>query len=265
MTESRQQGRMSSGASAQRNGRFARGLLDPDVAVPDFVSPVGGMPAGRRYAIYRNNVVVGLMEAMQAAYPSLLALMGEAVFARTVRTFIADNPPRSAMMQRYGEDFADFVDGFEPLRGSRFLADVARLESAWLVAYHAADAAVLTGDDLTGLDPEGVMQLVLDPHPALALVASDHPLADLFAFRYAPPADGIDLTMAQNVMVTRPALSVLVTAIDPSQFAFVKALGEGARLGEAAQAALSGDAAFDLAGALALCLQKGTFRRPAIA
>ena len=73
--------------------------------------PDGG-PAPRRYGVYRNNVVISLMEALRGAFPSVLAIMGEENFARVARNFVAVHPPRSPMMQRYGEAFPVFPRRF---------------------------------------------------------------------------------------------------------------------------------------------------------
>jgi len=51
--------------------------------------------------------------------------------------------PRSAVMIHYGADFPGFVAAFEPAREIAYLSDVARLEDAWVEAYHAAEAAPL--------------------------------------------------------------------------------------------------------------------------
>lgn len=56
-------------AAFSREDRFAAGLLDPDIAIPDFVGGRGPGVADRRYAVYRNNVVVGLIDALKAAFP----------------------------------------------------------------------------------------------------------------------------------------------------------------------------------------------------
>lgn len=249
-----------SGTAGAGNGGFAAGLLDPDVEVPAEIS--GRRAATRRYGVYRNNVVVGLIDALKAAYPSLLAIMGEMNFARVGRHFIAAHPPRSPMMQDFGAGFAEFLAGFAPLRGSPFLADVARLERAWLEAYHAADAAPLTGADLAGLAPEAMAGLVLPAHPALAVICSDHPIGDLFAYRFGRPERGPDLAASQSALVTRPELEVRVTMVTRPQARFLGSLAAGQPLGEATEATLAAEPEFDLATALALALQSGAFVRP---
>jgi hypothetical protein len=241
------------------NTAFAAALLDPDAAIPADVTGPGGGPAPRRYGVYRNNVVVGLMDALRSSFPSVLAIMGEENFARAARNFVACHPPRSAMMQCYGEEFADFLDGFAPLRSAPYLGDVARVERACIDAFHAADVACLSTEELAGLAPGQTMALRLVPHPATVLVRSDFAIADLFGWRHGRPQGGTDVHRPQAMMVTRPLLQVEVHPLTPDQHAFLYMLVSGNAFGEAAGAVLAGNAQFDLAGTFALALKAGLF------
>ena len=51
----------------------------------------------------------------------------------------------------YGDGFPAFVASFPPAGAIPFLADVARLENAWVEAYHAAEAGALAIDALAGV------------------------------------------------------------------------------------------------------------------
>jgi hypothetical protein len=241
------------------NAAFAGALLDPDIDIPADVTGPDGGPAPKRYGVYRNNVVVSLMEALRSAFPAVLAIMGDENFMRVARNFVAIHPPRSAMMQRYGDAFPAFLDSFPPLRSATWLGDVARVERAWLDAWHAADAPCLTAGELAGLAPEATMALTLAPHPAAHLASSSHAVADLFGWRNGRPDGGTDVSRPQAVMVTRPLLQVEVHALTPDQYAFLAMLAAGQAFAQAAGAALERDAQFDIAGTFALALQAGLF------
>ena len=247
---------------AKGNDAFAAALLDPDIAMPDGVTDPGGKQAPKRYSVYRNNVVVSLMEALCSAYPALVEIMGQETFDRIARNFIVAEPPASPMMQYYGAGFADFLDGFPPLAKSPFLGDVARAERGWLEAYHAADRPALEAGDLAGLDEAAILSLRLDGHPAAHLVASQWPVFDLFGWRDGRPAEGADLQQSQCLAISRPALEVRVHLLEPSLHDFAAALLSGAMLGEAAEQAMQRDDAFDLAEALAFVLNSGLFAKP---
>ncbi|MFD1745924.1 hypothetical protein ACFSE1_10675 [Rhizobium helianthi] len=53
-----------------------------------------------------------------------------------------------------GRNFADFIETYEYAQTMPWLADVARLERAWLDAYHAADANHLDPGALAAIAPE---------------------------------------------------------------------------------------------------------------
>ena len=239
---------------------FGAALLDPDIPVPDGVCSPGGGPATKRYAVYRNNVVVGLMEAMRSAFPSLLAVMGEAGFNRVARNFIAVSPPKSPMMQHYGDGFADFLAGFRPLAKSPFLADVARAERAFLRSWHARDAVAATINEIAGMGEAALPELVFEPHPAAILITSKWPVADLFDRRNGDGDGEIDLGEAQCLLFTRPELSVIVQSLNAANAAFAGALLDGERLGDAAACGFDVDPEFDFASGLQTIFSSGAVR-----
>jgi hypothetical protein len=244
------------------NSAFAPALLDPDLPPPDGVTGPDGLAAPKRFGVYRNNVVVSLIEAMRAAYPSLLAVMGDSAFDRVARNYIDAHPPASAMMQAFGAHFADFLDGFPPVRNSPFLSDIARLERAHLDAWHAADAEPLDPAMLAAVAPEEAGSLRFEAHPAAFVIESRFPVVDLFAWRNGRPDGGADLKNAQAALVTRPHLEVIVQAVPLGTARFLACLLAGEELQEAAEAALACDPQFELAPAIALALSAGAFRAP---
>src|SRR5690606_31278590 len=109
---------------------FSAALLDPARPVPDaLVSHSAGIPE-RRFAVYRNNVTVGLINALATRFPAVQRIVGEEFFRDMARVYVRAHPPRSRLLMEYGDDFADFVAGFGPVAELEYLADVARLEAA---------------------------------------------------------------------------------------------------------------------------------------
>ncbi|MFZ1814055.1 MAG: DNA-binding domain-containing protein [Rhizobiaceae bacterium] len=241
---------------------FSLPLLDPDVGDPHIVSGPGGNPAPRRFAVYRNNVVVGLMDAVRAGFPSCMAIMGDENSARIIRNYVATHPPHSPLMQAYGHDFPDFLASFPPLKKSPFLADVARLEYAWLSAWHAADAPALEPGHLAGISEAELLESSLRPHPAASLITSPFPIHDLFQWRNERPEEGADLSRAQSVLVSRPALDVILTSLSPCQSDFFNVLLSGGKLGEAIASGLETTPDFDIQDAMLALLGSGAFLAP---
>lgn len=90
---------------------------------------MNGSDPTARLAVYRNNVVGSLIDALADAFPVAQQLVGVAFFRAMAGVFARQAPPRSRILAHYGEGFAEFIEGFEPARSVPYLADVARLEA----------------------------------------------------------------------------------------------------------------------------------------
>lgn len=237
---------------------FARALMDPDIEIPAEVGK-NGRSAPRRFAVYRNNVVVSLMEAMAAAYPSIAAILGKENFDKVARNYIVRHPPASPMMQQFGKHFPEFLSGFRPLQDAPFLVDVASAERAWLEAFHSIDEPVLTPQELSDVDPVETLGLTFEPLRATALVRSQFPVHTLFEARNIWPAPGIDLAQSQTLLITRPYLECIATQLDAATATFIGDLVSGNTLGDAIGNALEADEGFDASKAIAMMLETGAF------
>jgi hypothetical protein len=213
---------------------FARALADP--ARPPPIETMGRerQADARRFAIYRNNVAVSLMAAIEARYPVTRRLVGDAFFRAMARAFVARAKPRSAIILDYGADFPDFIADFEPARDLAYLTDVARVENAWVEAYHSAEAEPLTVAALAAVDPATFGDLRLAFHPAARLLRSNHPAASIWAGHQGEgDAKAPDNWRGEDILVTRPDADVRVRILPAGGYSFAQALQSGARLGEA--------------------------------
>lgn len=238
---------------------FAAALIQPDLPVPEDVTGPDGAPAAKRFGVYRNNVIVSLTEALMATYPALVRLLGEEYFRALARLYVSAEPPSSPVLLTYGGSFASFIEGFPPLAGYPYLPDVARLEWAWLDAYHAADHVPFDPAQLAAVPPEQLGSLCFALHPACRLIASPYPVLDLVrANRFEPEAElQIDPGQGQSVLLTRPGIDVILNPLQPAEVVFVAAVMAGDCLAEAAGHALGVDQGFDLAAAIGLLLRSG--------
>src|SRR5215472_17490076 len=142
---------------------FARALLNPDVAIPTVLAGPKSKAALKRYNVYRNNVTVSLINALAASFPATLRITGADFFRAMARFYVRAAPPTSPLLFDYGRDFPDFIERYEYARSVPWLADVARIERAWLDAYHAADVEPLMPGVLAGVPSEQLPDIVLKP------------------------------------------------------------------------------------------------------
>jgi hypothetical protein len=214
---------------------FAAALADPSAPTPAETRGREGRPDARRFAVYRNNVAVGLIASLEMRYPVTRRLVGDDFFRGLARAFIVGNKPRSPVLILWGAEFPDFVARFEPARDLPYLADVARVENAWVEAYHAAEAAPLGLPDLATIAPERLAGLVLVFHPAVRLLRLAHPAGSIWAAHQGPGEPRApEHWRAEDALVVRPHADVEVRILPPGGWDFAAALRAGASLAEAA-------------------------------
>ncbi|MER9586180.1 DNA-binding domain-containing protein [Mesorhizobium sp. M0276] len=246
---------------ADRLHGFAAALFDPAlVAPPGLVGP-DGQPSPKRFSVYRNNVVVGLIGALKANFPAVCRIVGEEFFDAMARIFVVSEPPTSPILLHYGAGFADFIAGFEPAASLPYLPDVARLERAWLESYHAAEAIPLTPEALAAIPGDRAADLTFSVHPSLRLIWSRFPVLTIWQMNVGDGVPGpVDLTAGgEDVLVMRPAGEVEVRAMPPGGYEFVEALQQGHSLTDAMKVALHADPRFDLSGNIRDLITAGVF------
>ena len=240
-------------------GAFATALLDPRSATPAVVAGPNEKAANKRYNVYRNNVTVSLIDALAAVFPATQRLTGVDFFRAMARFHIRATPPTSPLLFEYGADFPDFIATYEWARSSPWLADIARVERAWLDAYHAADLGTLTSEALSAVPPDALAEVVFVPHPATRIVNSGFAAVSIFVqHRTESPAATIDAT-PEDALITRPGLDVIVRRLPPGGATFLKRLVSGETLGAAAAAAFEASASFDLSANIAGIVEAGAF------
>ncbi|RAI40253.1 DNA-binding domain-containing protein, partial [Rhodoplanes roseus] len=176
---------------------FAAALLDPDRPLPGEITSHTARHPEKRFAVYRNNVTVGLVEALRTRFPATEKIVGEAFFAATAREFVRRHPPRSPLLMHYGDGFPDFLKDFPPAADMPWLADVARVEAARTRAYHAADAGPLGAEAFCAVAPEALGGLRVTLHPSAEIVRSKHPVVTIWAMNSGEAALGaVDLGIA---------------------------------------------------------------------
>jgi hypothetical protein len=225
---------------------FAAALLDADQPVPRAVtSHTSGSPV-RRFGVYRNNVVVSLVNALRARFPVIEKIVGEEFFAAMARLFVTAHPPRSPVLHHYGDEFPEFIEAFPPAADLIYLADVARLEAARTRAFHAADAHPADPREWARLGPEQLIRYRFALHPSMQIVCSRHPIVTIWAMNSGEAGlRPIDDDGAEDALVTRPQHDVLMHRLPPGGARFLQALAAGRSLGEAAESAAAGCGEFD--------------------
>ena len=239
---------------------FASALVDPECETPALVSGPAGKCAVKRYNVYRNNVTVSLIDALAAVYPAVQRITGVDFFRAMARFHIRATPPTSPLLFEYGRDFPAFIEQYEHARPMPWLADTARIERAWLDAYHAADAEPLPPAALASVPPERLGELVFTAHPATRIMRSPFSAVTIFASnRTQEPVGRIEASMPEDALITRPDLDVIVQHLPTGGAAFLTSLMAGQSLCAAAALAAESFPSLDLAANIAGMIQAGAF------
>lgn len=244
---------------AERQRTFAAALLDPTLPTPMGLVGPDGIASSRRFGVYRNNVVIGLTETLKDAFPAVQRIVGAEFFQAMARAYVVTDPPRTPMLFDYGAGFPDFIEQFEPAAGLPYLSDVARLERAWMEAYHEAEAPPIGHAAFAeiGSDQLPTMRLVL--HPSVRIVRSRFPVLTIWQMNVGGgiPAP-VDLAAGgEDALLVRPEAVVEVRSIPQGCADFIEALVSGRPVLAAFEEALVANPRFDLSANLTDLIQTG--------
>lgn len=242
---------------------FAKALF----AAPHEASgPLAALTAQPGFAVYRNTVMKGCVDALEANFPTVARLVGRDWFRAAAAIHATAEPPRDARLLFYGEGFAAFLEGFEPARELPYLPGVARLDRAWIEAHAAHDAAIDFAW-FAGLAPATLAAARVAPHPAARWRwFADHPVFTIWQRNRVGGEDRAEIAWrGEGALLTRPAGGVTWRAATQAECAFLDDCAAGATLGQAAAAALRVQPGTDLAQLLAGLLRAGALVRASTA
>jgi hypothetical protein len=215
------------------------------------------------FSVYRNTVMKGCIDALQANFPAVLRLVGEEWFRAAAALHVRVQPPNDARLLRYGKQFPHFLRDFAPASELPYLGGVAQLDWFWTEAHAASDADALTPSALAGLPLAQLGALVLVPHPAARWTwVESQPVYSLWRRNRDEQCmhdDGEFNWCGEGALITRPAGQVQWTSLDAAGSAFLDACRAGQPLAQAAGEALARDAQADLAKLMTTLLEAGAF------
>ena len=199
----------------------------------------GTIAAAERFAVHRNNAAVTLIEALRLVYPVVDKLVGAEFFAGAAHAFIARHPPRTACLNDYGAQFAEFLAGFPAAARLTYLPDVARLEWAVNASLNAPDAPALAPAALAELGESARRRLRLVPHPAVTLLALRYPADAIWrAVREGDDAAlaAIELDVApMSLLVERRGDAIAMRRLSPDEAELTALLFSGGTLPQLAE------------------------------
>lgn len=229
--------------AALRGGPLPPGLVARDPAEVE-----------RRFAVYRNNVVVSLTEALASRFPVIRRLVGEAFFSQLARCYSEFDRPRTPVLAEWGDGFAAFLAAFPPLSAYPYMADVARIEFARGRAFHAADAPPVDPAAL-GADPA---RITLRLHPSVCILRLAHPAVSIWACNQPNGKEQMPGSGPETALILRDmSFNVPVTSIGAGDAALVETMLAGTPLSVAATTAREAEPRHDPGPMLVALMRAG--------
>lgn len=247
-------------ALADYQTAFAQALLadDPRVEAPALAALV----AQPGFAVYRNTVLKGCIDALQANYPSVTRLVGDEWFRAAAAVFVREQhlPAHPALID-YGAGFAEFLTAFAPAAELPYLPGVAELDRCWTEAHIAADAPRLEAATLAALSPAQMGELALMPHAATRWRwFADQPIYTIWSRNRGDGDPAADLDWhSEGALLTRPGDDVQWMPLTVGGIAFLDHSSAGASIAQAAGTALKVESTIDLARLTQQLLAAGAF------
>jgi len=227
--------------SIDRQTQWMTDLFASMPSCPEGLTTWNGSDPSQRFAVYRNNVIVSLTDALADSFPVVQALVGDDFFVAMAREFIRTHPPSSPVLVWYGAEFPDFIYNFPPASSVPYLADVARLEWMRVAAWHAADTPPMAQEALTAwlANGDALAQTTIELHPSLSTFRSQFPVASLWAAHQHETVNlsHIDLAVSEAVVLMRQNMRVDMTCFDYHTVTFISLLKEGLSFADAVQRA----------------------------
>lgn len=223
--------------------RFSDALLDPESPLPAGLMVWNGSDPTVRFAVYRNNVIASLTDALAENYPVLLAQVGDDFFRAMAAEFVRQHPTSSPVLARYGEGLPAWIAAFPPLADWPWLADLASLECAIITALHAADKETDNRAFSTTVNPQ-CDGLILDC--SLQVVRSSYAVHQVWtAHKTGCPTDNVNPYQPESVTLFRQHDDVMLMPVSTAQAQFVSALLAGNTLMQSLKAGQEYDARFE--------------------
>jgi hypothetical protein len=200
-----------------------------------------------RLAIFRNNTLTSLTEALKTTFPVTVQLCDERFFAYAAHEFITRQPPKEARLSEYGASFPRFLASFPPCRDHPVIAAMAAFEWAISSSLNDAEEALASIAAIEHAKPAGgKISLRLQPH--LRFVISRWPVLQLWAEHKSAgkPVSSLLKRKTERIAITRRGEDIQFLELDAARFAFWRVLAKGQSLEAAATRALAREPLFDL-------------------
>jgi hypothetical protein len=220
-----------------------------------FIKPNDRLTSFERLEIYNRQYWFRLFSALADDFPGLRSVLGEKQFDAMCKAYIVDCPSTSFTLRNLGSKMESWLRSHPKWAGKKqaLALDIARLEWADIEAFDNESKPALRTEDLASAD---AAELTLELQPYVRLLDLAYPVDDLLlAVRKEDDTDFASNAFSEKrkkkhvravaklkpeaiyLVVHRIDNSVYYRSIEPEEFAVLKALSKGKKLGQVLDAA----------------------------
>ncbi len=149
---------------------FQRFLLAGDPDIESHVVGTERVPIETRLGIYGGAYRSRLIEALEANFPVLAELLGEADFNALGARYVGGHASTFFSVRHYGDRLADFLANDPEYSKAPVLAELARWEWAMAAVFDAADTLPVEIGAFAALAPQDWAQLKFNWSPAIEIL-----------------------------------------------------------------------------------------------
>jgi hypothetical protein len=213
---------------------------------------VGGMDPVKRLAIHQRHYEASLVTAIFEKFPATVWLAGADLVTDAARAYVRTHPPQRPCIAEYGEDFPAFLAHVGRGLNLPYLQSFAELE--WHVAQVSVsvECTPVTWDEIVRLGSDALLNTSVALQPGLRYLHASWAIDRLMTtyLAGAEPDEFVLTNVDAHIEVRGVRGALWIESLDPGTFVFRSALLGGQPVGDAAEAALGGDPAFDAGTAL---------------
>jgi len=238
--------------------QFINCLLSPGQEILQNIFMGNPQSLDSRFSIYRNNVIVGLINALEDKFPVCLRLLGDDNFRQLAKEYIGDNLPSSPVMFEYGKSFSKYISSNDVIKYAPYLPDVAKLEYNIGEAYHAPNSPFITLSDFEEIGASKLFNSRVTLHPSVSCFHTNYPIVEIWKTNsYDQEVKSITILNAEDVLVSRPSFDIMIESLPVGAVSFIKQLSDGKSMSEAVAVVNDMNANFDLTKCLQIIMRSG--------
>lgn len=216
------------------------------------------------FAVYRNTWLKGLLDALDANYPTVAMILGADQFEAVALQFARGHPARTPVLALYGAEFPGFLSRQTVADDIPYLRDVAALERLWTESFFASEAVGLESSRFATLRPAEMLGLRLPVHPATRFARFETPAVTIWQAHRAEGAfDELEPEWrAEHALITRHGMSIAVALVEEATHRLLLEIKSGSTIDQTIAATAEAFPNEDLARALTTIVSSGALAAP---